>query len=111
MVSQESSEKRKLSLSLNIENEALKKIEQDQSSLKRASSNLELLKQTRLGDTTRFSPRQAINNVGSSTNIPLPDSVCTSLGSTPRTLPRQAAPAFVDISQNVQEEQYSQQRI
>ena len=97
-------------LSLNIKNEGPKEIEADNSSLSKAISNSELPEQTRLGDTTRLSPRQATNNVLSPTNLPLLNPVCTSLGTTPRTLPRQAAPALVDISQNVQEEEYPQSR-
>ena len=52
------------------------------------------MKQTGLGDTIRFLPRQATNNVASNENLPM--SRCTWLGTTPRTLPRQAGAAFVD---------------
>ena len=84
----------------------LKEIEKDLFSLKEASNKkLKLLKQTGLGDTTRYLPRQATNNVASNRNLPMSRS--TGLGTTPRTLPRQAGAAFVDTEnvQNVQEVQ------
>ena len=77
-----------------------RKTEKNYYSLNEAlNKKLVLLEQTGLGDTTRFLPRQATtNNVAS--NINLPKSGCTWLGTTPRTLPRHASVVFMETIKN-----------